>query len=149
MKTVHKKSVGIFTILCLFFAAHLQAQTYYAIAYTNERADGDNGTQYRPILSYVFLVQFCKNQTVSLYDASRVTSEAKIAIESKFEEEYNYSLKRKGYWMGNKMFVTVEFFETSNDATSAMKKFIAKYKEKKDDDQGDIGMIEIRLNCIK
>ena len=142
-----KISTSILTILCLFFAAQVQAQTYYAIASTSEKTD--NGREFRKILTHVFPVKYCKDQTVSLRDASNVTSEATRAIENKFEEEYNYSLKRKDYWMGNKQFVTVEFFETYNEASSAMKKFIAKYKEKKDDDQGDIGMIEIRLDCIK
>lgn len=147
-KSMKKEILGILGVLCLFLSQNLKAQTYYAIAYTSERTDGDGGTEHRRILSRVFPVKFCKDETVSLRDASNVTSEAKLAIEDKFVEEYNYALGRKNYWIGNKRYVQVHMYETSNEATSQMKKIIADYKTRSSD-KPDIGMIDIRLDCIK
>ena len=149
MKEALKILASIFGMLILLFTQGTKAQTYYGMAYTSERADGDNGTEYRPILTYVFTVKFCGDKNVSLNEANEYSSVAIETIRSKFDEEYDYSLKRKNNWISNKMFIKVKIFETYNDANSEMKKYAAKYKEKKNDDQGDIGMIEIRLDCIK
>jgi|SRR5690554_1604399 len=149
MKSLNKSFATIFGILIFLFAQNLKAQTYYAIATASERTNGDNGTEHRLIVSYVFPVKFCKDQTVSLYDAKRETSEATREIESKFEEEYNYALGRKDYWIGNKRFVRIYMYETSNEATSQMKQIVSNYKLKRSDDQGDIGMMDIQLECIK
>lgn len=148
MKTIQKTILGIFGVLCLLSVQNLKAQTYYAVAYMSERTDGDGGTEHRRILSRVFPVKFCKDETVSLRDASNVTSEAKLAIEDKFVEECNYSLGRKNYWIGNKRYVQVHMYETSNEATTQMKKIIADYKTRSSD-KPDIGMIDISLECIK
>lgn len=148
MKIIQKTLASIFGVLCLLSGQNLKAQTYYAIAYTSERTDGDGGTEHRRILSRVFPVKFCKDETVSLRDASNVTSEAKLAIEDKFVEEYNYALGRKNYWIGNKRYVQVHMYETSSEATSQMKKIIADYKTRSSD-KPDIGLIDISLECIK
>lgn len=149
MKTIQKSLLGIFGVLCLLSAQNSKAQTYYAVATASERTNGDNGTEHRLIVSYVFPVKFCKDQTVSLYDAKRETSEATRAIETQFEEQYNYALGRKDYWIGNKRFVRIYMYETSNEATSQMKQIISKYNSKKSDGQGDIGMMDMQLECIK
>lgn len=149
MKEALKILASIFGMLILLFTQGTKAQTYYGMAYTSERADGDNGTEYRPILTYVFTVKFCGDKNVSLNEANEYSSVAIETIRSKFDEEYDYSLKRKNHWISNKMFIQVKIFESYNEANSEMKQIVSKYKSKKSDGQGDIGMMDIYLECIK
>ena len=142
MKTIQKTLVGIFGVLCLLSGQNLKAQTYYAVAEAIERPTLGDNSESRHILTHVFPVKFCKNETVSLDAARSVTSDAVKKIETKFEEEYKYSLGSKDYYIANKTYTKVHIYETQNEATSKMKKIVSDYKTRF---EIPVAMIDINL----